>query len=182
MNRCPWCGQDELYIRYHDTEWGKPQKDTHHLFAMLNLEGAQAGLSWITILRRREHYMTLFNNFDPDYCANLTDDELTLILKNPLIIRNRLKIYGVRKNAQAYLNMKNSGLDFSEYVWSFVNGKQKINMPKSMKEVLSQTPESDAMSKSLKKYGFTFVGSTICYAFMQAVGMVNDHLSSCDFR
>ena len=177
--RCPWCGEDPLYQTYHDQEWGVPLFDNQKLFEFLILEGAQAGLSWITVLRKRENYRLAFDNFDPVKMARYSEAKKAKLMQNEGIIRNRLKIESAVKNAQAYLTMQKNGEDFSEFLWSFVNGKPKKNTLKTMSQIVSSTPESDAMSKALKKRGFNFVGSTICYAFMQATGMVNDHLTTC---
>jgi DNA-3-methyladenine glycosylase I len=177
--RCPWCGTDPLYIEYHDNEWGTPLYDNQKLFELLILEGAQAGLSWITVLRKRENYRKAFDNFNPEKIARYTDAKKAKLLLNEGIIRNRLKIDSAIKNAQAYLAMQKNGEDFSEFLWSFVGGKPKQNNVKHIGQVAASTPESDAMSKALKQKGFNFVGSTICYAFMQATGMVNDHLTTC---
>jgi DNA-3-methyladenine glycosylase I len=178
-NRCPWCGTDPLYMDYHDNEWGKPLYDNQKLFEFLILEGAQAGLSWITVLRKRENYRKAFDNFNPEKIARYTDAKKAKLLLNEGIIRNRLKIDSAIKNANAYLTMQKNGEDFSEFLWSFVGGKPKQNKWKSMSQVPAFTAESDAMYKALKLRGFNFVGSTICYAFMQATGMVNDHLVDC---
>lgn len=177
--RCDWVGSNELYIKYHDEEWGVPCFEDEYLFEMLCLEGQQAGLSWITILKKRENYRDLFASFDPASIARFSDEYLEQLLLDPRIIRNRLKVYGIRKNAMAYLKIKASGRSFSDYIWSFVEGKSIQNSFKSIQEVPAQTAISAAMSKQLKKDGFTFVGSTICYAFMQACGMVNDHTMDC---
>lgn len=177
--RCPWCGEDPLYQAYHDQEWGVPLFDNQRLFEFLILEGAQAGLSWITVLRKRENYRLAFDNFDPVKMARYSEAKKAKLMQNEGIIRNRLKIESAVKNAKAYLTMQKNGEDFSEFLWSFVNGKPKKNTLKAMSQIVSSTPESDAMSKALKKRGFNFVGSTICYAFMQATGMVNDHLTTC---
>jgi len=176
--RCSWCGDDPLYMEYHDTEWGVPLYDNQKLFEFLILEGAQAGLSWITVLRKRENYRKAFDNFDPVKIARYSDIKKARLLQNEGIIRNRLKIDSAIKNAQAYLAMQKNGEDFSAFLWSFVDGKPKQNKLKSGQITVS-TPESDAMSKALKQKGFNFVGTTICYAFMQATGMVNDHLVNC---
>lgn len=177
--RCPWCGTDPLYTAYHDNEWGEPVYDSDALFELLILEGAQAGLSWITVLRKREHYRVAFDNFDATKIARYTQKKLDKLMLNEGIIRNRLKIESVVKNARAYLAMQEAGEDFSEFLWSFTGGQPKRNHHTTMATVPASTPESDAMSKALKKRGFNFVGSTICYAFMQAAGMVNDHLATC---
>lgn len=178
-NRCPWCGTDPLYIDYHDHEWGTPLYDNQKLFEFLILEGAQAGLSWITVLRKRENYRKAMDNFNPEKIARYTDAKKAKLLLNEGIIRNRLKVDSAIKNAQAYLAMQKNGEDFSEFLWSFVGGKPKQNKWKSMSQVPAFTEESDAMCKALKERGFNFVGSTICYAFMQATGMVNDHTIDC---
>ncbi len=179
ITRCPWCGTDPLYMDYHDNEWGTPLYDNQKLFEFLILEGAQAGLSWITVLRKRDNYRKAFDNFDPVKIARYTEAKKAKLLLNEGIIRNRLKIDSAIKNAQAYLAMQKNGEDFSEFLWSFVGGKPKQNKWKSLSQAPASTPESDAMCKALKQRGFNFVGSTICYAFMQATGMVNDHLVSC---
>ena len=179
QSRCSWCGDDPLYVDYHDTEWGVPEKNDQALFEMLLLEGAQAGLSWITVLRKREGYRKLFHQFDPVKMAKMTDQQLETRLQNPAIIRNRLKVFGYRKNAQAYLKHFSNDGDFSDFIWSFVDHKTRVNRWESLKDIPGSTEESNAMSKALKEKGFTFVGSTICYAFMQASGLVNDHLVSC---
>lgn len=177
--RCTWCGDDPLYTLYHDEEWGVPVRDDATLFEFIVLEGAQAGLSWITILRKREGYRKLFDGFNAEKIARYTDKKLDKILLNPAIVRNRLKVYGARKNARAFLEVQESHGSFSDYIWGFVDGKPIQNKPKSMSEVPATTPISDALSKDLKKRGFTFVGSTIMYAHMQATGMVNDHTTDC---
>lgn len=179
LARCPWCGTDPLYTAYHDNEWGEPVRDSDALFELLILEGAQAGLSWITVLRKRDNYRTAFDNFDATKIARYTQKKLDKLMLNEGIIRNRLKLESVVKNAKAYLAMQDAGEDFSEFLWSFVGDKPRRNRHKTMATVPASTPESDAMSKALKKRGFNFVGSTICYAFMQAAGMVDDHLVSC---
>jgi len=177
--RCHWPGQDELYLKYHDEIWGVPEFDSKALFAKLILDGAQAGLSWITILRRQPGYETVFDGLDPEKIARYTDKKLEKILLDERIIRNRLKVYGTRTNAIAYLNMREEGIDFSEHLWSFVDGKPIINKFRGVSDFRATSLESDALSKDLKKRGFTFVGSTIVYAFMQAVGMYNDHIVNC---
>lgn len=169
----------EFYAEYHDSEWGKPAHDDVHLFEMLILEGAQAGLSWETILKRREGYRKAFHGFDPKKVAAMSDDELEELLHDETIIRNRLKVFAARRNAQVYLQIQKEFGSFDRYLWQFVKGKAIKNHWKSFKEVPVTTPESDALSKDLKKRGMTFVGSTIIYAFMQAVGLVNDHLVGC---
>ena len=177
--RCHWPGQDELYLKYHDEIWGVPEFDSKALFAKLILDGAQAGLSWITILRRQPGYETVFDGLDPEKIARYSDKKLEKILLDERIIRNRLKVYGTRTNAIAYLNMREEGIDFSEHLWSFVDGKPIINKFRGVSDFRATSLESDALSKDLKKRGFTFVGSTIVYAFMQAVGMYNDHIVNC---
>lgn len=169
----------ELYAQYHDEEWGIPVHDDRHLFEMLILEGAQAGLSWETILKRREGYKQAFHHFDPAKVAAMSDQELNALLTNENIIRNRLKIYAARQNAQVFLKIQKEFGSFDRYVWAFVNDKPIDNSWKKFADVPVTTPESDALSKDLKKRGMTFVGSTIIYAYMQAVGLVNDHLMDC---
>ena len=180
--RCPWAGSDPLYVRYHDEEWGVPSHDDRHLFEMLILEGAQAGLSWITILRKRPAYRKAFDRFDPKRIAKYDATKLQSLLADPGIVRNRLKIHGTVQNARAFLAVQQEFGSFDAYLWGFVGGAPKINRPRTMTDVPARTAESDALSKDLKKRGFTFVGSTIIYAFMQAVGMVNDHLVECDWK
>ena len=179
LKRCDWCGDDPLYCNYHDTEWGVPEWDDQRLFAKLILDGAQAGLSWVTILKKRDEYYRSFDNFDPNKMAQYSDATLEKLMENTGIVRNRLKIQSARQNARAYLKLQADGHRFSEYLWSFVDGKPIVNRWKSMSELPTTTPEAEAMSKALKKAGFNFVGPTIVYAFMQAVGMVNDHLLTC---
>lgn len=169
----------EFYAYYHDHEWGIPSHDDKHLFEMLILEGAQAGLSWETILKRREGYRKAFLNFDPKTVASLTDEELEALCKNPAIIRNRLKIYSARQNALVFVKIQQEFGSFDRYVWSFVQGIPITSHRKRLKDAPTTTPESDALSKDLKKRGMTFVGSTIIYSFMQAVGMVNNHITDC---
>jgi DNA-3-methyladenine glycosylase I len=169
----------EFYADYHDKEWGIPMHDDQHLFEMIILEGAQAGLSWETILRKREGYRKAFHGFDVKRVSTMKDDELEALRENPEIIRNKLKIYGTRKNALAFIKIQEEFGSFDAYLWAFVGGKPIVNHWQSFKEVPITTPESDALSKDLKKRGMTFVGSTIIYAFMQAVGMVNDHVADC---
>lgn len=169
----------EYYADYHDNEWGVPVHDDRHLFEMLILEGAQAGLSWETILKRRDGYRKAFHNFDLKKVASMPDAELEALRHNPDIIRNRLKIYAARTNAQIFLKIQHEFGSFDRYLWHFVNGKPIVNRWASLKDAPATTPQSDALSKDLKKRGMTFVGSTIMYAFMQAVGMVNDHVTTC---
>jgi len=178
MNRCPWAG-NELSIRYHDEEWGVPVHDDRTLFEFLILEGAQAGLSWDTILKKREHYREVFDNFDPEKVARYDSRKVTQLLADPGIVRNRLKITAAIQNAKAFLTVQKAFGSFDTYLWQFVRGKPKQNSWRSMKDVPARTPESEALSKDLLKRGFKFVGSTICYAMMQAVGMVNDHTVDC---
>ena len=177
--RCSWCGTDPLYCEYHDNEWGVPLYDEQKLFELLILEGAQAGLSWITVLRKREAYRAAFDYFNPEKIARYTPARIEKLMLNEGIIRNRLKIESTIKNAQAYLAMKKAGENFSEFLWGFVDGKPRQNRLRSIADIQASTEASDAMSKALKKKGFKFVGSTICYAFMQAAGMVNDHIVDC---
>ncbi len=176
--RCFGTGK-EFYAEYHDREWGVPVHDDRLLFEMLILEGAQAGLSWETILKRREGYRGAFHYFDPSKVAKMSDGELNALLENPNIIRNRLKIFAARKNAIVFLQIQKEFGSFDKYVWNFVDAKPIVTRKKSLKDVPSSTPVSDALSKDLKKRGMTFVGSTIIYAFMQAVGIVDDHLADC---
>jgi DNA-3-methyladenine glycosylase I len=176
--RCGWAAS-ELMIRYHDEEWGVPLHDDRGLFEFLCLEGAQAGLSWETVLRKRAGYRAAFANFDPVAVSKFTPHRLEALLRDPGLIRNRLKIESAAANARAMLKVRDEFGSFDAYIWKFVEGTPIINAPKTMKEVPAKTALSDAISKDLRKRGFNFVGSTICYAFMQAVGMVNDHLVSC---
>ena len=178
-SRCTWCSDDPFYVQYHDEEWGVPCHDDKTLFEFLILEGAQAGLSWITILKRREGYRRAFVDFDAEKIANFNEDDVERLLQDEGIIRNRLKVNSAITNARNFLKVQEEFGSFDRYIWSFVGGKPVNNHWKSMSEVPITTPESDAMSKGLKKRGFKFVGSTICYAYMQAMGMVNDHLVSC---
>lgn len=182
--RCSWCSNDPVYMDYHDTEWGVPEYDDQRLFELLNLEGAQAGLSWITVLRKRAHYRAVFDGFDPTKMAAYTPEKRAALLSDPGIIRNKLKVNAFIVNAQQYVAMqaraaRGEGHTFSEFLWQFVDGKPQINAPRTLSELTSNTPASDAMSKALKSQGFKFVGSTICYAFMQASGMVIDHTQDC---
>jgi DNA-3-methyladenine glycosylase I len=178
LHRCPWAKGDE-YIDYHDREWGVPIHDDRLLFEFLVLEGAQAGLSWSTILNKRDGYRQAFDNFDPALVAKYGEKKRLALLANPGIVRNRLKIDAAIRNAQAFLETAQEFSSFDRYIWSFVGGQPKQNDRASIKEVPARTSESDAMSANLKRRGFKFVGSTICYAYMQAVGMVNDHLVDC---
>jgi DNA-3-methyladenine glycosylase I len=178
--RCPWANpQNPLYLAYHDTEWGVPVHDDRTHFEFLILEGAQAGLSWETVLNKRAPYKTIFHNFDAGRVATMTDDELAAALQNPGIIRNKLKVFAARKNAQVFLNIQKEFGSFDAYVWRFIGSSPRFNSWSSLPEIPTSTPESDALAKDLKKRGMTFVGSTIMYAYMQAVGLVNDHLMSC---
>lgn len=172
-------GNTELYTEYHDNEWGIPSHSDRHLFEMLILEGAQAGLSWETILKRREGYRKAFHQFDPVKVAKMSDEELEALRQFPEIIRNRLKIYAARQNAEIFLKIQKEFGSFDAYLWGFVKGKTVVNKWKTFKEAPTRTEVSDALSKDLKKRGMSFVGSTIIYAYMQAIGMVNDHLEGC---
>lgn len=177
--RCPWAGSDPLYLRYHDSEWGVPVHDDRHFFEMLVLEGAQAGLAWITILRKREGYRDAFDGFDPAVVARYDDRRVEALLGNPAIVRNRLKVGSAVGNARAFLRVQEEHGSFDRYVWRFVDGRPRQNAWRGMDEVPAETPESRALSRDLKRRGFRFVGPTICYAFMQATGLVNDHLVDC---
>jgi DNA-3-methyladenine glycosylase I len=179
IKRCEWCGSDPLYVSYHDKEWGVPVHDDRRLFEMLILEGAQAGLSWSTILKKRQNYRKAFDNFDFRKIAKYDGKKIKKLLNDAGIVRNKLKINAAVQNAKAFLKVRKEFGSFDKYIWQFVNYKQKKNKFKHLKELPSKTAESDAMSIDLKKRGFTFVGSTICYAFMQAVGLVDDHIVSC---
>jgi DNA-3-methyladenine glycosylase I len=177
--RCAWCGADPLYVRYHDEEWGVPSRDDRHLFEMLILEGAQAGLSWSTILKKRAAYREAFAGFDPRRVARFGPVEFARLMENAGIVRNRLKIEAAAKNARACLEVQTEFGSFAGYLWRFVGGRPIQNGWREPAEIPARTAESDALSKDLKRRGFTFVGSTICYAFMQAVGLVNDHAVGC---
>jgi DNA-3-methyladenine glycosylase I len=177
--RCWWPGKDPQYLAYHDEEWGVPIHDDRLLFEFLCLEGQQAGLSWITILKKREHYRKCFKNFEIDRVARLTDQTIEKLLLDTGLVRNRLKLYAIRSNALATQQVQKDEGSLADYLWSFVDGKPIDGKRRSAKEVPASTAQSDAMSKDLKKRGFKFVGSTICYAFMQAAGMVNDHTGNC---
>jgi DNA-3-methyladenine glycosylase I len=177
--RCPWAGDDPLYIEYHDDEWGVPSHDDRHLFEMLILEGAQAGLSWITILRKRENYRRAFANWDVDKIVRFGGRDVARLMADAGIVRNRLKISAAIGNAKALLEVQTEFGSLDKYLWQFVDGTPIHNKRRTMRDVPPCTRESDAMSRDLKQRGFRFVGSTICYAFMQAVGMVNDHVVSC---
>ena len=179
VQRCSWCGDDPLYVAYHDEEWGVPVRNDRALFEFLILEGAQAGLSWITILRRRENYRKAFARFDPGKVARFDKRKLGRLLQDPGIVRNRLKVESTVGNARAFLDVQAEFGSFESYIWRFVDGEPKRNRFRKHADIPAETPESHAMSKDLGKRGFRFVGSTICYAFMQATGLVNDHLVSC---
>jgi DNA-3-methyladenine glycosylase I len=178
VSRCGWA-RSELGIPYHDTEWGVPLHDDRRLFEFLILEGAQAGLSWETILRKREAYRTAFDDFDPERVARYTAKKVERLMADAGIVRNRLKIESAVSNARAFLDVRNEAGSFDAYVWRFVDGKPRVNQVRASGDVPASTPQSDAMSKDLRKRGFRFVGTTICYAFMQATGMVNDHAVTC---
>jgi DNA-3-methyladenine glycosylase I len=178
-NRCGWCKGKDFYEKYHDEEWGVPVHDDRTHFEFLILEGAQAGLSWETVLKKRDGYRKAFKNFDPKAVASMTDAELEAQIENPDIVRNRLKIFAARKNAMAFLKIQEEFGSFDEYVWKFVGGKPIQRGCKTLADVPATSPESDALSKDLKKRGMTFVGSTIIYAHMQATGLVNDHVQDC---
>lgn len=180
--RCSWAGPEQIYIDYHDKEWGRPIHDDKVLFEFLILEGAQAGLSWITILKRREGYRKAFANFDVNKVARFTDTKIEKLMTNESIIRNRLKIQSAITNAMAFINIQQEFGSFSKYLWDFVNNKPIKNKWKTLKQVPVTTDISDKLSKDLKNRGFKFVGSTICYAYMQAVGLVNDHTTDCSFH
>jgi DNA-3-methyladenine glycosylase I len=177
--RCGWASNDPLYEKYHDREWGRPLKDDRALFELLTLEGCQAGLSWITVLRKREHYRKVYDGFEPAKIARYTPAKLNKLLADPGIIRHRGKIEASVSNAKAFLAVVEREGSFSKFLWRFVGGKPRKNSPKRLKQVPARSAESDAMAKALKKEGFKFVGSTICYAFMQASGMVDDHVVGC---
>lgn len=177
--RCPWCGDDPLYVAYHDTEWGVPSHDERHLFEMLLLEGAQAGLSWSTILKKRESYRRAFDGFDPERIARYGEKKVAALLADPGIVRNRLKVAAAIGNARAYLELRERGRTLDEVIWAPFGGRQRVNRRRAMRDVPATTPESDALAKELARLGFKFVGSTIVYAFLQAVGCVDDHLVAC---
>jgi DNA-3-methyladenine glycosylase I len=179
MDRCPWCEGFDLYREYHDKEWGSPLYDDRALFELLILEGAQAGLSWATVLKKREHYRNVFDGFNPDLIARYDEQKVSELLADPGIIRNRAKVAATIQNAKAYLALRAQGQTFSHFLWQFVDGKPIQNQWATMAEVPAKTIQSETMSKALTRAGFKFVGSTICYALMQASGMVNDHLISC---
>jgi len=177
--RCEWSGSDPLYIAYHDEEWGVPAHDDRHLFEMLLLEGAQAGLSWLTILKKRENYRKAFHAFDPKKIATYSQRDIQRLLNDPGIVRNRLKIESAVRNARGVLDIVQEFGSFSSFLWRFVNNSPRQNAWHSLSELPARTEQSDVMSNDLKKRGFSFIGSTICYAFMQSVGMVNDHIVGC---
>ncbi len=179
MQRCAWVTADPLYLDYHDLEWGVPARDDRHLFEMLILEGAQAGLSWLTVLRKRAHYRRVFAGFDPNAVARFSDRQLDRLLQDPGIIRNRLKVRAARTNARVFLELKARHGSFSDFLWAYVDGAPVINHWQRFSEVPARTPLSDRLSRDLRKAGFTFVGSTICYAFLQATGVVMDHTTDC---
>lgn len=179
IERCGWAGDSQIYIDYHDQEWGKPQFDSHKLFEKICLEGQQAGLSWITVLKKREAYRAAFFDFDPLRIAKMSDADIDERMQNAGLIRHRAKLEAIVKNARAFLAMQEKGEDFSEFVWRFVGGKPQINDVPSLQTVPAKTATSIALSKALKKKGFVFVGETTCYAFMQSMGLVDDHLNSC---
>ena len=179
VNRCGWVSEDPLYQHYHDTVWGRPEYDAKQLFAKLCLDGQQAGLSWITILKKQQNYEQLFAGFEPSLIVEFDQVKVEALMLEPGIVRNRLKINSIIKNAKAYMAFVEQGNDFSNFLWDLVGGSPKISHFENLSQVPAQTPESEAMSKALKKLGFNFVGPTICYAFMQAVGMVNDHTTDC---
>ena len=177
--RCAWCLNNDIYVQYHDEEWGVPEHDDQKLFAKLVLDGAQAGLSWITILKKRDGYYRAFDNFNAEKMARYSEKKIASLLADPGIVRNRLKVNAAVTNARAYLKLRGELGSFDKFLWQFTGGKTKRNSWRSLKELPARTPESDTMSKALQQRGFKFVGSTICYAFMQAVGMVNDHRVDC---
>ena len=179
VKRCGWCGDDDLYVKYHDEEWGVPLYDDRALFEFLVLEGVQAGLAWITVLRKRDGYRAAFDGFDVDKVARYGDDKLESLLKDARIVRNRLKVHSARRNARAFLTVQEEWGSFARYIWRFVDGRPVQNNWPSMADVPATSPVSDRISKDMKRRGFSFVGSTIVYAHMQATGMVNDHVVEC---
>lgn len=179
MQRCGWVSQDPLYIAYHDTEWGVPQRNNQELFEMICLEGQQAGLSWITVLKKRENYRQAFHHFDPVKVAAMGEADVERLVLDAGIIRHRGKIQAIIGNARAFLEMEANGESFNDFVWSFVEGVPIVTQAAALGEIPTSTPASDALSKALKKRGFKFVGTTICYSFMQACGLVNDHVTHC---
>ena len=182
MRRSWWAGEDPLYVAYHDREWGVPSHDDEHLFEMLLLESAQAGLAWITILRKRETYRAAFSGFDAQKIARYDQRKIERLLTDPGIVRNRLKVQSAIRNARVFLDIQQEHAGFAPFLWDFVDGKPKVNRFRTPAEVPAMTPISDRMSKELKRRGMNFVGSTICYAYMQSVGLVNDHLTDCPQR
>ncbi|EPT2627771.1 DNA-3-methyladenine glycosylase I [Escherichia coli] len=179
MERCGWVSQDPLYIAYHDNEWGVPETDSKKLFEMICLEGQQAGLSWITVLKKRENYRACFHQFDPVKVAAMQEEDVERLVQDAGIIRHRGKIQAIIGNARAYLQMEQNGEQFADFVWSFVNHQPQVTQATTLSEIPTSTSASDALSKALKKRGFKFVGTTICYSFMQACGLVNDHVVGC---
>jgi DNA-3-methyladenine glycosylase I len=179
LSRCDWCASHPLYISYHDEEWGVPEHDDQKLFEKIILDGAQAGLSWLTILKKREGYRRAFDGFEVQKIARYSDKKIAKLLEDPGIVRNRLKVNAAVTNARAYLKLQEELGSFDDYLWQFVDGRTIQNRWAALKQLPARTAESDAMSKDLKQRGFKFVGTTICYAFMQAIGMVNDHVVSC---
>ncbi|WP_318357091.1 DNA-3-methyladenine glycosylase I [Enterobacter sp.] len=179
MQRCGWVSQDQLYLDYHDNEWGVPQRDGQKLFEMICLEGQQAGLSWITVLKKRENYRRCFHHFDPVRVAAMQEEDVERLLLDTGIIRHRGKIQAIIGNARAWLAMEQNGEPFADFVWSFVDNHAQVTRAATLADIPTTTPASDALSKALKKRGFKFVGSTICYSFMQACGLVNDHITVC---
>ncbi len=177
--RCAWVTRDAEYIAYHDQQWGRPVYDPRELFAKLCLDGQQAGLSWLTILKRTGSYYRAYADFDPVLIARFDEQDVERLMQDTGIIRNRLKVQSIIRNARTYLALQEQGIDFADYLWGFVGGAPMVNQRQGNGDIPATSKESDAMAKALKKLGFNFVGSTICYAFMQAVGMVNDHLVSC---
>lgn len=179
MTRCAWAGDSPIYIDYHDNEWGKPQFDSQKLFEKICLEGQQAGLSWITVLKKRDAYRAAFHHFEPKNVAKMTASDIDELMQNAGLIRHRAKLEAIVKNANAFLKMEKRGENFSDFIWSFVNHRPIINDVPDLSVVPAKTEISKAMSKALKKRGFVFVGETTCYAFMQAMGLVNDHINGC---
>ncbi len=179
FERCPWCGDDPLYVDYHDHVWGRPERDGRALFEKLCLDGQQAGLSWITILRKQDNYRRAYAGFEPEAIVRFDDKDIERLMADPGIVRNRLKVKSIIGNARAWLELAGQGVDFGDFLWDFVDGRPVQNRWQSMDEVPVTTPQAKAMSKALKQAGFNFAGPTIVYAFMQAVGMVNDHLVIC---
>ncbi|MFA9488821.1 MULTISPECIES: DNA-3-methyladenine glycosylase I [unclassified Mannheimia] len=177
--RCDWCEGSDIYVKYHDEEWGKPEFDSLKLFEKICLEGQQAGLSWITVLKKREAYRQAFHQFDPVKIAQMTEPDLDQLMQNAGVIRHRAKLEAIIKNAKAYLTMQEKGEDFSDFIWAFVNHQPQINDVPTLQAIPARTENSKAMSKALKKRGFVFVGETTCYAFMQSMGLVDDHLNNC---